>query len=74
VQLPGLGPLITQSEIPNHIAAGGFFPEHPAGPLNLSSGAGNVRHDKLPRLRFNCPPEIVVIDLVPRRRLPEQED
>ena len=61
VNIPGLGPLITMTSLPRHIAAGGLH-EHAHRRLYLSRGVGMERRDA-PRLRFNCPPEITLITL-----------
>ena len=63
VQLPGFGPLLTFAAVPRDWASG-----HTAlpwgGDLVVSNGIGLERQDA-PPLRFFCPPEIVVVDLVP---------
>ncbi len=63
VVLPFLGPLITFSDLPNAQVAGRTdFPN--GSTLIVSQGIGMERYDA-PRLRFLCPPELVVIDLMP---------
>ena len=63
VQLPFIGPLITLSDVPKEQAHGRS--DLPDGTtLIVSRGIGMERYDA-PRLRFFCPPEIVVIDLIP---------
>ncbi|MEM7676115.1 MAG: metallophosphoesterase [Myxococcota bacterium] len=63
VQLPGIGPLVTFSRIPNQWADG--VTELSGGrTLVVSRGVGMER-DYAPRIRFFCRPEIVVVDLVP---------
>ena len=63
VVLPFLGPLITFSDLPNAQVAGRTdFPN--GATLIVSQGIGMERYDA-PRLRFLCPPELVVIDLMP---------
>jgi hypothetical protein len=64
VRLPFLGPLITLSRVPRSWAAGKT--ELPGGrTLYVSRGLGMER-GSAPRIRFNCRPELVVIDVVPR--------
>lgn len=66
VQLPFLGPLLTLSDVPREIAAGGL---HRLGNawVRISRGIGMERNFA-PRIRFLCRPELVVIDLVPPGR------
>lgn len=61
VRLPGLGPLLTFSAVPREAAAG--LSHLPDGrPLYVSRGVGMERSDA-PRVRFNCPPEVVFLEL-----------
>ena len=63
VQLPVLGPIIKMSDVPRSWAAG----RTDLGPdktLFVSRGVGMER-GVAPRLRFLCPPELVIIDIVP---------
>jgi predicted MPP superfamily phosphohydrolase len=63
VQLPFLGPLVTLSKLPRAWAHGST--DLGAGRvLVVSAGLGMERGDA-PRLRFLCPPEIVIIDVLP---------
>jgi len=64
VQIPGIGPLITFSRVPNRIAAGGLFELEGGRRLVVSRGIGMERKNA-PRLRFRCRPELVVVDVVP---------
>jgi uncharacterized protein len=64
VQIPFLGPLITLSAIPRREAAGGLFPRRDGSTLVVSRGIG-LERGLAPRLRLNCRPEIVVIDVLP---------
>jgi hypothetical protein len=64
VRLPGIGALITKSGVPKEMVSG-VLPDLPGGPLLVSSGVGCVRHNEMPRLRFNCPPELILIHLLP---------
>lgn len=67
VQVPFFGPVLTFSAVPRRWAAGGLV-ELPGGRhLVVSRGIGMER-EEAPRLRFNCRPEIVVIDVVPKGR------
>ncbi|MEZ5989753.1 MAG: hypothetical protein R3F30_11640 [Planctomycetota bacterium] len=61
VVVPFYGPPITLSDLPRDVAAGGFFRFGDAA-LCVSRGVGMERA-AAPRLRFLCPPELVVIDL-----------
>lgn len=63
VRLPGIGPLITLSEVPRGWAAG-RTEIAPGRTLVVSRGVGMER-GYAPRLRFLCRPELVVIDLGP---------
>lgn len=62
VVIPGFGPPVTFSRLPRKYA-GGF---HPIGNgwLMVSRGVGMERH-AAPRVRFFCPPELVVIEIKP---------
>jgi predicted MPP superfamily phosphohydrolase len=65
VRIPGFGPLLTLSRVPRAWASGRT--ELPGGrTLVVSRGLGMER-GLAPRVRFLCPPEIVVLDLVPAR-------
>lgn len=63
VRLPGIGPLLTLSEVPRRWAAG-LTAIAPGKTLVVSRGIGMERA-YAPRLRFLCRPELVVIDVVP---------
>ena len=63
VQLPFIGPLITLSKVPRSWAAGVTLVDEDTT-LIVSRGIGMERY-AAPRLRFLCPPELVVIDLLP---------
>lgn len=65
VRLPLFGPPVTFSRIPRDWAAGRTELTRGAT-LFVSRGVGMER-GRAPRLRFLCPPEIVVIDVVPGR-------
>ena len=63
VRLPGIGPLVTFSRVPRAWAAGRT--ELPSGAtLFVSRGVGMERATA-PRLRFLCPPEVMIIDVTP---------
>jgi uncharacterized protein len=66
VQLPFIGPLMTLSHVPRAWAAGGLTPLGENRFLAVSRGIGMER-SWAPRLRFLCPPQILVIDLEPAR-------
>jgi uncharacterized protein len=61
VVVPFFGPPITLSALPRSIAAGGMHRMGEAT-LCLSRGVG-LERGKAPRLRFLCPPELVVLTL-----------
>ena len=63
VRVPFVGPLVIDSEIPKGWSRG--FRRIGTPYLNVSAGAGSNRYGGLPPLRFNCPTEMTVIDLVP---------
>jgi uncharacterized protein len=66
VQLPLVGPLMTLSHVPRAWAAGGLTRLGDNRFLAVSRGIGMER-SWAPRLRFLCPPQILVIDLEPDR-------
>lgn len=66
VQLPLIGPLITLSRVPRAWAAGGVSDVRDGVQLVVSRGVG-LERGAAPRLRFLCPPEVVIIDVVPAR-------
>lgn len=61
VQLPGVGPLITFSNVPRDVAAGGLH-EVEGNAVYVSRGLGRERR-MAPPIRFLCPPEITVLTL-----------
>lgn len=65
VKVPWYGPLAIDSAVPREWAQG--FRRVGVPYLNVSAGAGSNRHNGLPPLRFNCPTEITLIELVPMR-------
>ena len=65
VVLPFFGPLVIDSEVPKDWAQG--FRRVGIPYLNVSAGAGSNRRHGLPPLRFNCPTEMTLIELVPLR-------
>ena len=66
VQLPVLGPLITLSRAPRSWAKGGAIALDESRTLVVSRGIGMER-GRAPRLRFLCRPQLVVLDIAPRR-------
>ncbi|MFT5131080.1 MAG: putative MPP superfamily phosphohydrolase [Rhodothermales bacterium] len=64
VALPGIGPLIKGSVVPRSWAAG-HTKISPDRHLVVSTGIG-LERGHAPRLRFLCPPEIVIIDVLPQ--------
>lgn len=66
VQLPFIGPVLTLSLVPRAWASG--LTELPGGgKLFVSRGIGMER-GYAPCIRFNCRPELAVIDLIPERK------
>ncbi len=63
VSLPLLGPPLTLSNVPRHIAAGGLHELH-GTPIYVSTGVGRERGNA-PQLRLGVRPSIGIIDLVP---------
>ena len=67
VRLPFFGPLTTYSEVPKEWSRG--FRQIGFPYLNVSAGAGSNRRKGLPPIRFNCPTEMTLIELVPLRSI-----
>ncbi|MCA9490045.1 MAG: metallophosphoesterase [Myxococcales bacterium] len=65
VQLPFIGALLTYSWVPRAWGGGGMHDIGGGRTLVVSRGVGMERA-YAPRLRFDCRPEIVIIDLVPK--------
>jgi len=65
VRLPWIGPLVIDSEVPKEWSRG--FRRIGLPYLNVSAGAGSNRFGGLPPVRFNCPTEMTLIELVPMR-------
>ncbi|MFZ5479614.1 MAG: metallophosphoesterase [Myxococcota bacterium] len=61
VQLPGIGPLLTLSAVPRAWASGPTRLDDGSW-LYVSRGVGMERR-QAPRLRFLCPPEIVIVEV-----------
>lgn len=61
VQIPGFGPLITATRVPNHVAGGGLS-ELNGNLIYVSRGVGMER-GQAPPLRLFCRPELSIIDL-----------
>lgn len=66
VRLPGVGPLVTLSRVPRSWAAGRTALANDRT-LIVSRGIGMER-GYAPQLRFLCRPELVVVDVEPRRK------
>jgi predicted MPP superfamily phosphohydrolase len=62
-QIPFIGPLVTLSAVPRAWASG-MTMISPGKILLVSRGIGMERGNA-PRMRFNCRPELVILDLVP---------
>lgn len=67
VNLPFYGALVTYSDVPREWASG--FRRIGIPYLNVSAGAGSNRRHGLPPIRFNCPTEMTLIELVPMRSI-----
>lgn len=65
VNVPFYGPLVIDSDVPKEWARG--FRRVGIPYLNVSAGAGSNRFGGLPPIRFNCPTEMTLIELVPMR-------
>jgi len=63
VRIPWLGPLLTLSAVPRAWARG--YREVGSTRLNVSAGIGCEHLDRVPPIRFACPPEMTLIELVP---------
>lgn len=64
VRLPYYGALTTYSDVPKEWSRG--FRSVGIPFLNVSAGAGSNRRHGLPPIRFNCPTEMTLIELVPQ--------
>ena len=67
VRVPWYGPLVIDSEVPKEWSRG--FRRIGIPYLNVSAGAGSNRFEGLPKMRFNCPTEMTLIELVPMRSI-----
>ena len=63
IRLPFVGPLVTASSVPRHIAAGGLN-DIDGHRIYVSTGVGLERSDA-PQVRFGVRPSIGILDLVP---------
>lgn len=64
VRLPWYGPPVTLARVPRAWARG--FTKRPGFRLNVSAGLGAERAYNLPPIRVNCPPEMTLIELLPK--------
>jgi predicted MPP superfamily phosphohydrolase len=62
-QIPFIGPLVTLSAVPREWASG-MTMISPGKILLVSRGIG-LERGNAPRMRFNCRPELIILDLVP---------
>ena len=60
VVVPGVGPLVTFSRLPNRYAGG--LNDYRGIPLHVSRGTGLERFTA-PPVRFFCPPEICMLEV-----------
>jgi predicted MPP superfamily phosphohydrolase len=72
VHLPFVGPLITSSRVPRSMARG-FF-RYGQTRVNVSAGVGCEHVGGIAPIRFNCPPEMTLIELVPGDRSTDSTD
>jgi len=63
VRIPFFGPIMTLSTVPRKLARG--FHQVGNTRINVSAGIGVEHAGGMPPLRFNCPPEMTLIELVP---------
>lgn len=63
IQLPGIGPLLTISEVPRSWASG--LTEIQSGKYLLVSRGIGLERDYAPRMRFLCRPEVIFLKLSP---------
>lgn len=63
VAIPGVGPIVTFSDVPRIVAAGGLHLVN-GHPLYVSTGVG-LERGQAPQLRFGVPPSVGVITIVP---------
>ncbi len=61
VVVPGFGPLITLSDVPREVAAGGLHTMD-GNRIYVSRGAG-CEQGQSPRLRLFCPPEVSILEV-----------
>ena len=63
VSIPGFGPLITHTDVPRNVAAGGL---HRVGERNIyvSTGVG-IERGQAPQVRLGVRPSVGVLDIVP---------
>lgn len=64
VCFPFVGPLITLSDVPREVAAGGLH-EMSGNQIYVSRGVGHER-GQAPRIRFLCPPEFSILTVLNR--------
>lgn len=62
VQVPGIGPLITKSDVPRQVAAGGLHTLS-GRRVYVSRGVGVEHAAHAPVVRFLCPPEVSLLKL-----------
>jgi predicted MPP superfamily phosphohydrolase len=67
VRLPWYGALVIDSDVPKEWSRG--FRRIGIPYLNVSAGAGSNRFKGLPPMRFNCPTEMTLIELVPMQSI-----
>ncbi len=65
IVIPGFGPPMTLTHVPRAVAAGGLHAIR-GNPIYVSRGVGCER-GQAPRIRFLCPPEISLLELVSGR-------
>ena len=63
VAIPGVGPLLTFTDVPTEVAAGGLHVVN-GHPIYVSTGVG-LERGQAPQLRFGVPPSVALLTIVP---------
>ena len=62
IVVPGFGPLVTATQVPRHVAAGGLH-EIDDNPIYVGTGVG-LERGQAPQVRLFCRPSIGIVDLI----------
>ncbi len=68
VRVPFFGPIMTSSGVPRDWTRG--FRVDGRAHFNVSAGIGSGHNKGLPAIRFNCPPEMTLLHLLPEKEGP----